>query len=375
MRILVVIYEFPPVGGGGGQAANDICRGLVNLGHEIVVLTAHLKGLPLQEEIDGFQVTRVPSARRQAYKADLLAMGGFVVSGSLAALRLIRKWQPHLIHVHFAVPSGPVAWMLSRFKGYPYVLTAHLGDVPGGVPDKTRKWFRWFYPFTPQIWHDATHVIAVSEYTRQLALRHYPVEMQVIPNGVDLNRLDPGEIHVRIPPLVVFAGRFVPQKNPVQVVKTLAELRDIPWECVMIGDGDLRTNVEYEIEKNELQERFVLTGWITPKEVIEWFAKCDLLYMPSLSEGLPVVGVHALAMGLAIVASPVGGFVELISEGENGYLVQLDHPEEGRECLREVLSDIELLRSLRVNSRRKATRFNLDTIVDEYLKIFKEVIG
>ncbi len=194
MRILVVIYEFPPVGGGGGRAAQDICRGLVERGHEVRVLTAHLKGLERQEEMDGFGVTRVPSARSQAFKAGLLPMAGFVAAGIPAGLRLVRGWRPDVIHVHFAVPSGPVAWVVARFYRIPYVLTAHLGDVPGGVPEKTGRWFRWIYPLTPSLWKRAAQVVAVSEYTRQLALQTYPVDIQVIPNGVDLNLLDPGEI-------------------------------------------------------------------------------------------------------------------------------------------------------------------------------------
>jgi len=61
------------------------------------------------------------------------------------------------------------------------VLTVHLGDVPKGVPDKTDRWFRWVYPFTPPIWQGAARVTAVSEYTRRLALTYYPVSPQVIP--------------------------------------------------------------------------------------------------------------------------------------------------------------------------------------------------
>jgi len=373
MRILVVIYEFPPVGGGGGQVARDICHGLVKSGHEVRVLTAHLDDLPRQEQIDGFQVTRISSWRRQAYEADLLAMAGFVISGSIAGLREIRRWQPDLIHVHFAVPSGPVAWVLSRYSKIPYVLTAHLGDVPGGVPEKTKNWFRWFYPFTPQIWRDASHAIAVSEYTRQLALKHYPVDIQVIPNGVDLNRLDPGEIKVGNPPQIIFAGRFVPQKNPLQVVKILADLQDLPWNCVMLGDGVLRKEVEREVRKHNLQERIILTGWLTPDKVTQWFAKSDLLYMPSISEGLPVVGVQGLAMGLAIVASPVGGFVELVSDGENGYLIQPDQPDKTKESLRGLLSDPSLLHEYRINSRQKSVRYDLNKIVNSYNQLFTEL--
>jgi len=97
MRILVINYEFPPVGGGGGRAAQDICLGLVKLNHEVHILTAHYKGLARKETIDGMQVTRVPSARRLPYKAGILAMAGFVISGFFAGLRIIRAWRPDII--------------------------------------------------------------------------------------------------------------------------------------------------------------------------------------------------------------------------------------------------------------------------------------
>ncbi len=164
-------------------------------------------------------------------------------------------------------------------------------------------------------------MIAVSEFTRQLAGRHYPVPIHVIPNGVDLSDLDPGKIHPGEPPQIVFAGRFVPQKNPLQIIRTLAQLRHLPWHCVMAGDGPLRPEVEAAIEQQGMGERFTLPGWITPEQVIAYYNESDVLFMPSLSEGFPVAGVQGLAMGLAVVASRIGGWMDLVSQGENGFLV------------------------------------------------------
>lgn len=373
MRILVVIYEFPPVGGGGGRAAQDICRGLVERGHEVRVLTAHLKGLKRQEEMDGFGVIRVPSARSQAFKAGLLPMAGFVAAGIPAGLRLVRRWRPDVIHVHFAVPSGPVAWVVSRLYRIPYVLTAHLGDVPGGVPEKTGRWFRWIYPLTPSLWTRAAQVVAVSEYTRQLALQAYPVDIQVIPNGVDLNLLDPGIIEVGNPPQVVFAARLMAQKNPVEFVNILAKVSDLPWRCVMMGDGPLRGEVEAAIKHHGLKERFVMPGWVTPEEVLAQFKRSDLLFMPSLSEGFPVVGVQGIAMGLAIVGSQAGGMVDLVEQGRNGFLYPI-HDEAGMaQGLRTLLSDPQALLAARRHSRAFAQQYDLNQVVEDYTRIFKAV--
>ena len=370
MRILVLVHEYPPVGGGGGRVAQDLCRGLVARGHEVRVLTAHLDGLPERENVEGFEVIRLRSGRKLPFKASLKAMAGYVLASTWAGLRLARSWRPDVIHVHFAVPAGPAALITSRFTGVPYLLTAHLGDVPGGTPEKTGRWFRWNYPFTPPIWKSAGAVVAVSEFTRRLALEHYAVKVQVIPNGVDLRALDPGTIRVGEPPLIVFAGRFMEQKNPLQVVRVLAGLQDLPWRCAMLGDGPLRSEVEAEIDRCGLRDRFILPGWIQPEEVIGWFRKADILFMPSLSEGLPVTGVQALAMGLAIVAGKVGGFVDLVEEGKNGYLLEPQDETGFRRSLKQLLSDPRRLNDFRRASREYAQQFDLAAVVELYEQIF-----
>ena len=87
-------------------------------------------------------------------------MAGFVGASLLKGYPLLGKWRPDVMHVHFAVPAGAAGWLLNRLSGVPYVLTAHLGDVPGGVPEKTGKWFRLIFPLTPPIWRDAAAVTA-----------------------------------------------------------------------------------------------------------------------------------------------------------------------------------------------------------------------
>jgi glycosyltransferase involved in cell wall biosynthesis len=375
MRILVLIHEFPPVGGGGGRAAEDICTALARRGHELTVLTAHLRGLPRDEMRNGLRIIRLPSLRTQPYKTGLAAMAAFVLAGFKAGYCFIRRWHPDVIHVHFAVPAGAAALVLSRLTGVPYVLTAHLGDVPGGVPEKTGGWFRWLYPFTPSIWRGAKRVVAVSEYTRKLALKHYPVDVRVIPNGVDLKVLTPAALSVHKPPVVVFAGRFMPQKDPVGLVETLARVRDLPWMCTMLGDGPLRPQVEATIAAHGLAGRFRLPGWVTPEDVISHFAESDLLFMPSLSEGLPVVGVQALAMGLAIVANKVGGFVDLVEPGRNGSLAEPGDREGLTAALRALLSNPAALEKARRRSRELARRFDIESVADDYQAIFREAAG
>jgi glycosyltransferase involved in cell wall biosynthesis len=374
MRILTIIYEFPPIGGGGGRAAYDICRELASRGHDVTVLTAHMQGLPLEDTRDGIRLIRIPSLRTETFRANFFTMLAYVLAGLWAGLRLIYMIRPEIIHTHFAVPSGALAWMLSVLTGIPYILTAHLGDVPGGVPEKTGKWFRWLEPFTRPIWKRAKKVIAVSDFTRQLAIQHYAVNVEVIPNGVDVERLVPSEIKLNTPVRLVFAGRFVYQKNPVSIVNALSKLKDLNWSCSMLGDGPMLDEVKRAIETNDMNDRFDLPGWVTPEDVLEHFSKSDILFMPSFSEGLPVVGVQALAKGLAIVASRIGGFLDLVDENKNGYLIDVHDKPAFSQTLRAMISDPQLLLKLRKASLEKSRDFDIQKVADRYQAIMQEVL-
>ncbi len=375
MRILILNHEFPPIGGGGGKVAEDIAQGLVERGHEVLVLTSHYKSLPKTEGRKGVQIRRFPTFRSSPYRATLLSMGMYVGAGIFHGLKAIARWKPDVMHIHFAVPAGALGWILNRLTGKPYLLTVHLGDVPGGTPEKTGRWFRWVYPFTPPIWKGAARIVAVSQFTRDLARQTYPLEMDVIPNGVDTRQVNPGAIQVHEPPQIVFAGRFEPQKNPLQLVNVLSKLQDLPWGCVMLGDGSLKPTVEQEVRRQGLQSRISLRGWVEPEDVLAEFARSDILFMPSRSEGLPVVGVQALAMGLAMVAGKVGGFVEVVQPGVNGSLFDPDDAPGMEAELRRLLSDPQALVEARLASRRLSARFDLTTIVDRYETAFKAVVG
>jgi len=265
--------------------------------------------------------------------------------------------------------------MLSHLTRTPYVLTAHLGDVPGGVPEKTGGWFRWVFPLTRLIWRDAGRIAAVSQVTRELALKYYECEIIVIPNGADMKALAPKEVQVHQPPVIVFAGRFMPQKAPLQIARALNQLKDLPWKCVMIGDGPLLADTKMEVASFGMEDRFMFPGWVTPEETMMWFDQSDILFMPSLSEGLPVVGVQAVAKGLAIVASRVGGFADLVDENKNGYLFDPNDLAGFSSALRKLCLDSTSLLSFRRKSLEKANDFEIGRIAESYEEIFHSISG
>jgi glycosyltransferase involved in cell wall biosynthesis len=375
LRILTLSHEYPPIGGGGGKAAQDLCVGFANMGNAVSVITAHYANLETKEIIDGVEIQRVRSLRFKPYKAGAFTMAAFVLKGWLKARSDVKLHKPDLIHVHFAVPAGWIAYLLWREFKIPYVITTQLGDVPGGVPHKTDRWFRWVYPLTPPVWSNAARVIAVSAFTRNLVLAKYPVDVQIIHNGVHLESINPNDLAVQVPPVIVFAGRFTQQKDPIQIIRTLSKLKDLSWRCIMVGDGPLRSDILEAIDKYGIRDRFHFTGWVSPLEVREIFLNSDILFMPSLSEGLPLVGVQALAAGLALLVSDIGGFIDLIEDGKNGYKLPPGNHCEWEEMLRRMISKPELTNEFKKHSLKLAERFDINRIVSQYMEIFTKVVN
>ena len=201
------------------------------------------------------------------------------------------------------------------------MLTAHLGDVPGGVPEQTDHLFRLLGPFVTPVWRRARCVTAVSRFVADLATKAYGVKPIVIPNGV--NPIARPELRVHSPRRIIMAGRLSIQKNPLLAIKALALIKEMDWSFDVIGDGPLGPDVRALAQREGIGGRVTLHGWISSAQVAQVMAEADILLMPSLHEGLPMVAIEALQRGLVIVGSQIGGMRDVVEEGRNGFLCEL----------------------------------------------------
>jgi glycosyltransferase involved in cell wall biosynthesis len=371
MKILVLSHEYPPIGGGGGRVVQELSRGLSDRGHQIHILTAHYADQPKLEQSEYLTIERLTSWRTQPFRADLKAMGAYVLKSFIRGLTVIRKFQPDLIHAHFAVPAGVSAFLLSKATGVPYMITAHGGDVPGGAPEKTARWFRFILPFSKLVWQHAATIAAVSAQTRDLALEHYRADIRVISNGVDTQEMKPLDLGVHSPPHILFIGRFSPEKNATAVPKILAGLKHLSWECEMLGDGTELNLVRQLIDENSLTDRIQLIGWVDSNSVKEHLADSDILLMTSLREGMPMAALQALSMGLALLLPEKGNCPDLIKN--NGFLIEPGELHSYTTLLEKLLADKDLLARFKTNSRNLSEKFDIHQTVDAYEKLIGDV--
>jgi glycosyltransferase involved in cell wall biosynthesis len=368
LSILVLCYEYPPIGGGGGRVAQTVAEALAARGHAIAVQTAALGWRSLCEEIGGVAVHRAGSGRRAPDTCRVHEMAGYCATSFLPALARIRQRRPGVMHAHFAMPTGLLAWALHRITKVPYILTAHLGDVPGGVPEQTDRLFRIVTPLARCVWHEAAAATAVSSFVQKLAERAYGGKVERVLNGIALGGVPP----VRPPGptrQLVFAGRFNPQKKPDFLIEIMARLKAHAWHLTMIGDGPLMPEVRRMIEGAGLAGRVSLPGWLAPEEVAAAFARSDLLLLPSSSEGLPIAAIEALKYGLAIASSDIPGVSDVVEHERNGLRLPVGNLDAWVERLRWLIDSADAMLSMKNASRAMVRAFDLESIASQYERI------
>ena len=376
LRILVLNYEYPPLGGGGGRFTADLCRQLAQMGHDIRVQTGYGRGLPRVETEDGVTIYRNSLPRRARHTCSVREMGLFLLGALVPALRQARVWRPQVLHVHFAVPTGVLGFLIHFITGIPYVLSAQLGDIPGGIPIQTDQLFKCLKPFTVPIWRAAAWVTVPSSQMRALAQQSYPgLPMEVVYNGVNLagQPLSPAAPHK--PVRLIFAGRFSPQKNLPGLIQGLKQVKDLAWRLEMLGDGPLMSAVKKEVEVSALKPRVNFHGWVSPEQVAATMSQGDILLLPSLAEGMPLVGVQALAAGLAIVGTDIGGIAEVVRPGINGFTFPPHDTRGLAQALRTLLTTDGLLARMKAESRRLAGLFDIKKIGLRFENIFETVVN
>ncbi len=365
MRILVLCYEYPPLGGGGGRVAQTVARELVARGHEVRVQTAALGWSSTVENDAGVEVTRTASGRARPEACRVHEMGLYCATSFWPTLRHIHTWRPDVIHAHFAMPTGMLAWAAHRLTGVPYVLTAHLGDVPGGVPGQTDELFALIDPIARAVWRDAAAATAVSSFVQTLAEGAYERPVERILNGIHLHDAPPPRPPAPTPHLV-FLGRFNAQKNAPLLIEALALVRDLPWRLTMIGDGPEAGLVDAAITHHRLSEKITRTGWLNAGAVADILSAANVLCMPSLSEGMPVAAVEALKNGLALITSDIPGVCDVVHHGDNGLTAPVNDAPAFAAALRGMLTQPGLLARMQQASRAMAQQFALPEIIDAY---------
>jgi colanic acid/amylovoran biosynthesis glycosyltransferase len=313
-----------------------------------------------------------PVARVATTPNFLVGTLGIVPKAFHLARRLKTNGVDH-IHAHFATHPAMAAWIIHRLTGISYSFTAHAHDI---------------YVHTamlPQKMADARFVVAISEYNRALLGRFGDVsKVHVIHCGVNLECYPLQQEPPPEPFTMVSVASLQPYKGLEYLIRACGLLRDRqigPFRCRIAGGGELRESLQQLIDQLQLQDCVELLGPQTQDTVAALLQTAHLFVLPSIKtpsgkmEGLPVVLMEALAVGLPTIATEISGIPEIIRPGETGQLVPPADPAALADAIAKVIADPARAREAGRRGRRLVeAEFSLEQNVQALRQLFEATV-
>jgi glycosyltransferase involved in cell wall biosynthesis len=366
MRILMTSYEFPPIGGGGSAVVAGLSRELAANGHEVDLVTMSFRGYPAEETVDGVHVHRVPCLRRAKHTCTAPEAMTYVAGALPVIRRLLARKRYDVMHAHFILPDGLLAWRVRRTTGLPYVITAHGSDVPGYNRQRLRLAHQLLGPLWRKVVNGASRIISPSRILEQLVLAQQPdLKTLVIPNGLEVGDFASRTHGSRV--LVV--TRMLERKGVQWVLDSLAE-SPVEAEVHIVGDGPYLPELRRQAEALGSPARF--WGWLDNRSpaLRALYQSAGIFVFPSEAENFPIVLLEAMAAGLAIITTEGTGCAEVV--GDAGLLVPVRDSQAIGRALRRLLDNPDLRLSLGAAAQRRIEdNFTWSAVARRYVEEYR----
>lgn len=382
MKILVLNYEYPPLGGGAGVITKHISEGLAQMGHEVTVVTTWFQDLERFEEIGNLKIFRLKAKRKYSYKSTVFEMRSWIRVSKTFLTKYFLENISDLCFANFALPGGEVALYLKKRFDIPYVIISHGHDIPWYCRDEMFKYHMVTYPWIKKICMDSlVNFVQTGEMKDNIDKFLGPGHVRknvMIPNGCDIKLFKKDSSKLTSEFRILFTGRFVKQKDPFTLLKALRILdeRNINFSAHFIGDGVLKKEMIGFVKENKLIDKIKFSGWITKVKIIEEYQSSYVFVQSSLYEAMSIAVMEALACGTYIIATPVGMNKELISEGVTGDWFTPGNAEELAEKLIRFYNE-KFLKSETVDEslvEKFRKKYDWENILEKYDKVLTALV-
>ncbi len=375
MNILLVNFEYPPLGGGGGVATQEIARELATR-NQVTVLTTAFAGIPRQEKDEGVQVVRVPVlGRRSRPTASLLSMVTFIPPACWRAFQLCRQQKFDVINAQFVIPSGIPAAFVARLFHIPLVISFIGGDIydPTKGISPHRHW--WLRALIRLIARQAKICTAISKDTKFRAQELHGVTQEIVITHLGLlprQALPATREQYNLPSrdlLAITIGRLIPRKSYEILLKAW---RNVSGAClIIIGDGPLQEKLQGLVREYGLTERVKFMGFTSEEDKIKLLGLSDFYVSAAQHEGFGIVFLEAMEAALPIVAMNEGGQTDFLVEGENALLVPPENVEGLQTALNRLVADGNLRQHMSQANKEKVKDFYMSSTVATFEEVLK----
>ena len=369
---------------------------LKKAGLDIQVLAPAYKGLK-SHEIDGIKVNRfryapanwemltheegAPSKMASKPWLQLLAIP-YIISGFFKCIKICRKFKPDIIHAHWPFPHAYIALGAAKLFRIPLVLNFHGAEL---LLIRKKKWVKPLLKFAIG---QAQAVFANSSFTASKikALRNVDVEWS--PYGTTLefgNRnsefgMEPHPINGKFK--ILFVGRHIERKGIRYLIEAAKYLPRDQFEIRIVGVGDLTEELKKLASESATPNsaEIIFTGKLSPEALANEYRTANVFTLPAIvdskgdTEGLGVVLIEAMELGLPIVASNVGGIPDVVVNGVSGILVPEKDPQALASAYKRLAVEPELVKQLLAGSRKRiAECFTWDGIIERQIAVYNKL--
>ncbi len=376
MKVLMLNYEYPPLGGGQGNANKYIFDefNTQHAGIRIDIITSSVdKEYTEQFEIGTIRYLNIGKKNQNIQSQNMRDL--FISSHKTfwAALGAMKKTKYDVVVAWSGIPAGFIAMFLKFFKRIPYIVLLRGTDVPF----HEKKWekldkliFSWL---SPMIWRRAAKVIANSKMLRDLAYRSGKSKtIDVITNGIDVSFFKPLPLQDNPKQKIVLGvGRLALIKGYHLLIDAIAKIQNPDIVAWLVGDGIERENLKKQARELGVADRVFFLGIKTKKELLKIYNQSQIFCLPSFNEGMSNALLEAIACGLPVIATDVGGVAELIDS--NGVVIEKNNSSELAKAIEWILNDKQRYELMRQTSVATAQQYSWQKVTDKFLAAFQNI--
>jgi len=372
MRILMLNYEYPPIGGGASAQTRLLANSFQSLGHTVYIITTYYKGERFYQKTEGISIYRIPVFRKYEYQSRKIEMLLFVLLGCILSIFISLRKKIQIQLAFFLLPTGIIAWLNRLISRVPYIISLRGGDVPSFVPDEISYNKMWLN-LALCIGKKAAVIDTVSNDLAELAKADFPLlknKIINIDNGIDTSAGYSPRSRNDVT-VFMYAGRITQQKNLHNIVISLSTTEK-PFILKIFGNGPMKHEIEQLVKELKLNKKVIFYQWKSVQEIEKEMLKSDYLILLSKKEGLSMASLQAYKNGLPIVASKVCGLQNFVINKHSGFLVDIDKSDDYSSVFAEAIGFSEW-ETMSANCRTLAVeKYNITSKANEYLRLMDE---
>jgi len=296
-------------------------------------------------------------------------MATYILGAAWKTFSLARREKYDVIHCHFIIPTGPLAWLISRLTGTPFLITARGSDVPGHNPDRFTRMHKLLLPLWRRLVRKAPLVVSPSKSLAQSIRRYVPdANIALAPNGINIGFFNP----VPKERTILMCSRVLPYKGLQYALEAIKQL-NTNWQVNLIGDGTYLPQLKQLAQQLDLQVKF--WGWLDKNDpqFKKLYETSSIFIFPSETENFPNVLLEAMAAGLAIITSTAGGCPEVV--GDAALLVEPRNVNSLRQQLKKLIDSDDLRQQLSCAAMQRVKNFSWPNIARQYVSYYQQLLN